>query len=53
MDLTTGMVREITRAMKAPELNFPGLAVAPDQQHLLYAQYDESGSDIMMVEGFR
>jgi hypothetical protein len=28
-------------------------AKAPDGRHLLYAQYDQSGSNIMMVEDFR
>jgi hypothetical protein len=29
------------------------LDLAPDGRHLLYAQYDQSGSNIMMVEDFR
>jgi WD40 repeat protein len=30
-----------------------GLAVAPDRRSLLYVQYDEDGSDLMLVENFR
>jgi hypothetical protein len=29
------------------------LGVSPDEQWLLYVQYDQSGSDIMLVENFR
>jgi len=53
LDLATGRVREILRTNKAPDLTIPSLAVAPDGRHLLYAQYDQSGSNIMMVEDFR
>ena len=53
MDLATRHVREISRMQKAPDLTIPGLAVSPDGRRLLYAQYDQSGSNIMMVEGFR
>jgi Tol biopolymer transport system component len=31
----------------------PRLGVSPDEQWLLYVQYDQSGSDIMLVENFR
>lgn len=53
LDLATGRVREIGRTTKAPDLTIPSLAVSPDGRHLLYAQYDQSGSNIMMVEDFR
>jgi hypothetical protein len=53
MDLATRHVREISRMQKAPDLTIPGLAVSPDGRRLLYAQYDQSGSNILMVEGFR
>ncbi|MGA2269667.1 MAG: winged helix-turn-helix domain-containing protein [Bryobacteraceae bacterium] len=52
LDLATGRVREIGRT-KPPDLTIPSLAVSPDGRRLLYAQYDQSGSNIMMVEGFR
>jgi Tol biopolymer transport system component len=53
LDLATGRVREILRTNRAPDLTIPSLAVSPDGRHLLYAQYDRSGSNIMMVEDFR
>jgi YD repeat-containing protein len=31
----------------------PGLAVAPNERSLLFAQMDQSGSDLMLVENFR
>jgi Tol biopolymer transport system component len=52
-DFATGNVREICRMVKAPDLTIPGLAVSPDGRHLLYAQYDQYGSNIMVAEGFR
>lgn len=53
MDLATGHVREIGRMLQAPDVTIPGLAVSPDGRHLLYSQYDQSGSNIMMLEGFQ
>ena len=53
LDLGTGQIQEIDRAIKAPDVTIPSLAVSPDRRRLLYAQYDQSGSNILMVEGFR
>lgn len=53
LDLTTGATREIAPITGALEVTIPGLAVSADGRSLLYAQYDESGSDIMMIETFR
>jgi Tol biopolymer transport system component len=53
LDLASGEVREIDRTIKAPDVTIPSLAVSPDGRRLLYAQYDQSGSNILMVEGFR
>jgi dipeptidyl aminopeptidase/acylaminoacyl peptidase len=53
MDLATGNVREIDRTIRPPDATIPSLAVSPDGRSLLYAQYDQSGSNIMMVEYFR
>jgi hypothetical protein len=30
-----------------------GFAVSPDRRTILYVQYDEAGSDLMLVENFR
>jgi Tol biopolymer transport system component/DNA-binding winged helix-turn-helix (wHTH) protein len=53
MDLSTGAIREIAQMTKAPDPGIPSLAVAPDGRQLLYAQYDQSGSNIMMVEDLK
>jgi hypothetical protein len=29
-----------------------GLSVSPDERYLLYAELDQSGTDLMMIEGF-
>ena len=29
-----------------------GMSVSPDSRYILFDQYDESGSDLMMVENF-
>jgi Tol biopolymer transport system component/DNA-binding winged helix-turn-helix (wHTH) protein len=52
-DFATSSVREISRMERAPNITIPGLALAPDGRQLLYAQYDQNGSNIMMIEGFR
>ena len=38
---------------KRPPFGDSGFAVAPDERSILYSQVDHSGSDIMLVEGFR
>jgi len=53
IDLLTGRKSDIARMEKAPDSIIPSLAVSPDRTHLLYAQYDHRGSNIMMVDGFR
>lgn len=53
MDLATGETHEIERLPRSPDVTIPSLAVSPDGRRLLYAQYDQSGSNIMMVERFR
>jgi hypothetical protein len=49
-DFTTKEIREVFKVDK----NFDdGLSVSPDGQWLLYSQFDEEGSDIMLVDHFR
>jgi hypothetical protein len=50
LDLTTGKVRHLTQLLKGPDATIPGLAVSRDGHRLLLAQYDQSGSNIIMVE---
>jgi Tol biopolymer transport system component len=52
-DLATGKIHLVAPMLKEPGINIPGLAVSPDGRTLLYTQRDQSGSDIMMVDGFR
>ena len=49
-DLTTGSIRTIA-PIRRPV--WWGLSVSPDRRNILYAQFDESGSDLMLVENFR
>jgi serine/threonine protein kinase/Tol biopolymer transport system component len=46
---------DISKERRYPQFFGPGrrLGVSPDEQWLLYVQYDQSGSDIMLVENFR
>jgi Tol biopolymer transport system component/DNA-binding winged helix-turn-helix (wHTH) protein len=50
LDLASGNVQEIARIPKPPDVTIPSLAVSPDGRSLLLAQYDLSGSNIIMVE---
>jgi Tol biopolymer transport system component len=49
----THKITEIAKPEKAPWRYNPGLAVSPDGRWLLYAQFDEDTSHIMLVENFR
>ena len=49
-DLATGSIRTIAPIKGKPSW---GLTVSPDRRTFLYAQSDESGSDLMLVENFR
>jgi len=53
LDLTTGALQRITGLAKAPDSTIPGLAVSPDERTLLLSQYDQSGSNVIMVDRFR
>ncbi len=50
LDFSTGKVGKLYTLTKPVDL---GLAVSPDGRYLLFAQQDFSGSDLMLVEGFR
>jgi Tol biopolymer transport system component/DNA-binding winged helix-turn-helix (wHTH) protein len=53
LDLTNGETKLIAPLSKAPDATIPGLAVSPDGRSVLVAQYDQSGSNIIMVERAR
>lgn len=50
LDLSTGKVGSLYTLGKRVDL---GLALSPDGRHLLFAQLDYVGSDLMTVENFR
>ena len=50
LDLTSGAVEQIAALSKPPDATIPGLAVSPNGRSLLLAQYDQNGSNIIMVE---
>jgi hypothetical protein len=50
LDFATGRLTSLYKLAKPVDL---GLAVSPDRRYLLFAQNDFSGSDLMLVEGFR
>ena len=51
--LVTGKTRKIAELEKPIMTWAPGLAVSPDGRWLLYAQIDQSGRDLMLLENFR
>ena len=46
----TGATTEIVKVSKSLDL---GLGVSPDEKRLIYSQIDQTGSNLMLVEGFR
>ena len=49
----TGRVRQIATMEKEAVMAGPGLAISPDRRWILYAQVDQSGGDIILVENIR
>ena len=49
-EFATGKIRKIVTIERPVSL---GVAVSPDGRTLLYSQFDETGSDLMLVENFR
>jgi Tol biopolymer transport system component/DNA-binding winged helix-turn-helix (wHTH) protein len=47
---SSGKTETITTLSKAPDATIPGLAVSPEGRRLLLAQYDQDGSNIIMIE---
>jgi Tol biopolymer transport system component/DNA-binding winged helix-turn-helix (wHTH) protein len=50
LDLSSDAAEPVTPLAKAPDATVPSLAVAPDGRSLLVAQYDQNGSNIIMVD---
>jgi eukaryotic-like serine/threonine-protein kinase len=53
LSFATGQVTEIATLEKPIVQWFPGFAVSPDGRWILFAQLDQSGSDIILLENFR
>lgn len=51
-DFASGQLSEVVKLDKSLLVGNSGLAVSPDEQWLLYAQIDQSGSDIMLINNF-
>jgi Tol biopolymer transport system component len=51
-DFATRKVKEVAMLGKVDILG-SGIAVSPDRRQIIYAQSDQSGGDIMLVENFR
>ncbi len=52
-ELASGETRSVALLLKLPIKDENGLSVSMDDRWALYVQGDQSGSDIMLVEGFR
>jgi hypothetical protein len=50
LNTTTGTIQRIASIEKPVGV---GLTVSPDRRWILYAQADQAGSDLMLVENFR
>ncbi|PYV41048.1 MAG: hypothetical protein DMG06_18415 [Acidobacteria bacterium] len=50
LSFSTAMVKTITPMSGRP---FEGLSVSPDGKSILFSQFDEEGSDLMLIENFR
>jgi eukaryotic-like serine/threonine-protein kinase len=53
LDLATRRVTRIAEMERQPMQWESGFSVARDERSILYSQWEQSGSDIMLVEGFR
>lgn len=52
-NLATRRVARIAEMERQPIQWTSGFSVSRDERSILYSQWEQSGSDIMLVEGFR
>jgi eukaryotic-like serine/threonine-protein kinase len=50
LSFTTGVTKTVLPLVR--RISF-GLSVSPDNRSLIYTQYDQAGSDLMLIENFR
>jgi hypothetical protein len=48
-EFATGALKQIATTKGL----FVGLTISPDRRSILYSQFDQPGSDLMLVENFR
>ena len=53
LDFASNNVETVASLPAPPDQIRGGLAVSPDERTILYNQFDDSGSDLMLIEGFR
>jgi hypothetical protein len=52
-NVATRRLTRLAELDRPPIRGQPALSVSPDERSILYSQQDKTGSDIVMVEGFR
>lgn len=52
LNLNTGRVRALHRLASGMTFSF-GVTVSPDGNDILYGQWDQTGSDLVLVENFK
>ena len=53
LDFASNKAEAVASLPAPPDQIGPGLAVSPDERTILYTQVDNSGSDLMLIEGFQ
>ena len=53
LEFASNSVETVASLPAPPDQIAPGLAVSPDERTILYNQVDNSGGDLMLIEGFR
>jgi hypothetical protein len=50
LSFTAGVTKTVLPLVRP---TWAGLSVSPDNRSLMYTQYDQAGSDLMLIENFR